>query len=356
MSLSTADVSVIIPCLNAEATLAEAIESALGQTAPPREILVIDDHSTDRSVAVAKPFGPIVRILSNPGHGTGPARRLGVLEARGKYVAFVDADDVLDGVKHERQLEILERNDPHTHVHTGATLFYDEPGRPSSPRASAAEATGRCTRVIFEKNPICGASTMLARSTILHLGNYDPDLWGTDDFYMSLAASTCCELVYLPEPLYHIRCHRGQMSNRRLRMVYHHWLAQERFRLRFPAAFSTLPAESVRQYMIEPVLQAARQAYWRRDSDGYRRVLRLAHTLAPHDPQIQTLWRRRWCPLAALRFWDRLRDSVARRTEELAVTTGQACSTPAEPDGCRSGFVSPPESGAFPQLPARCTE
>ena len=65
MSTSGATVSVIIPCLNAEATLAEAIGSALDQTVPPLEVLVVDDGSSDRSVAVAATFGPKVRILDN---------------------------------------------------------------------------------------------------------------------------------------------------------------------------------------------------------------------------------------------------------------------------------------------------
>lgn len=306
MSCSTADLTVIVPCLNAEATLAEALRSVTNQTAPPAEILVIDDRSTDRSTAIARSFGPIVRVLANPGRGPGAARRLGVLEARSKYIAFVDADDRVDPSKHERQLAVLERQGPHTVVHTGATLFFDEPGRPPYLRDSGAAATGRCTRVIFETNPICGASCMLARSTILELGNYDAALSGTEDFGMSLAASTCCEFVYLPEPLYHVRRHATQLTSRRLRMVYYHWLAQEHFRLQFPAEFAALPAESISRFMIAPVLQATKEAYWQRNADGYATSLRLARQLAPADPVIRMLWRRRWFPLSLLKLYDRL--------------------------------------------------
>lgn len=310
MSRAAGDITVIIPCLNAAATLPAAIESALNQTVPPREILLIDDHSTDRSVAVAQAYGDVVRVFTNPAHGTGPARNLGVREARGQYIAFVDADDLIEPTKHERQLAILEQAGPYAVAHTGASFFFDDASRPPYLRPSGAAATGRCTQVIFESNPVCGASSMLARSTILELGNYDPDLWGTDDFYMSLAASTRCTFHYVPEPLYHIRCHGTQMSNRRLKMVYHHWLAQERFRLRFPEAFAVLPAESIRDYMIEPVLRNVRDAYWRRTADGYALLLKLAHTLAPDDPITSTLWRRRWCPLWVLKWCDRLKQKA----------------------------------------------
>jgi len=92
---STAPVSVIIPCLNAAKTLPAAIHSVLSQTARDRG-LVIDDKSTDHSAAVAAAFDPRVRVLMNPSRGPGRARRLGVEQARGEYIAFVDADDTVE--------------------------------------------------------------------------------------------------------------------------------------------------------------------------------------------------------------------------------------------------------------------
>ncbi|HOB72997.1 MAG TPA: glycosyltransferase family 2 protein [Phycisphaerae bacterium] len=317
MSLSSADISVIIPCLNAERTLGAALESVFNQTVPPREVLVIDDASTDGSVRVARSFGPRVRVLPNPAHGTGPARRLGVQEAKGKYIAYVDADDLLEPLKHERQLKVLERSDIHTYVHTGAWVFFDDPARPAVLRDSAAHASGRCTAVVFEHNPICGPSIMVARQVILEVGNYDPDLWGTDDYYMSLACSTCCDFVYLPEPLYRLRRHTGNMSNRRARMMYHHWLAQERWRQRFPEAYAALPAEVLAR-CTAGILYATRRAYWERESNGYRQLLKLARQLAPDDPQIRAQWRRRWVPMSALRLWDRTTQFLNRPPEVAA--------------------------------------
>ena len=147
---------------------------------------------------------------------------------------------------------------------------------------------------------------MMRRSVILELENYRPELRGTDDFGLSLIASTCSDFVYVPEPLYRMRRHAHNMTNRKADMSYFHWLAQEQFRQRCPEAFARLPAGTVRQYMTEPVLGAVREAYWRRDPVGYRRLLRLAASLAPGDPEIQQLWRRRWLPMRALRAWDRM--------------------------------------------------
>lgn len=318
MSTSAPTVSVIIPCLNAEATLAEAINSVLTQTIHPLEVLVIDDGSKDRSMAVAASYGSRVRVLHNDLRGPGGARRIGVQEARGEYIAFVDADDTVEPTKHEKQLDILTRSDSHTLVHTGATIFWSDNRQPPVERAGGEQATGRCLQAVFERNPVCGASTMLRRSVILELGNYDAELFGTEDFGMSLMAASCCEFVYIPEPLYRIRRHAANLSGRSCHMAYVHWLAQERFRQRRPEVFAQLPAESIATYMVEPVLRAVKEAHWRRETNDYNRLLKLAHRLAPDDPEIRRLWHKRWIPMGALRAWDRVSTGLHPATAEVS--------------------------------------
>ena len=311
MKDSTSPVTVIIPCLNMAGTIAEAIESVLAQTARPLEVLVLDDGSTDRSAAIARSFGPPVRVLPNREGCTGGARGGGTLAAAGRYVTFCDADDLIEPAKIEKQLAVLENAGHDTVVHTGSEIFYDDDTRPPYRRLGSELATGRCTRAIFERNPVCGASVMMRKSVILKLGNYDPKLRGTDDFGLSLVASTRCDFVYLPEPLYRMRRHAGNMTNRKACMAYYHWLAQERFRQVCPDAFAQLPAESVQRYMVEPVLRTVREAYWHRESAGYQRLLRLAVELAPEDPEIRQLRRRRRWPMPALRVWDRVMEKKA---------------------------------------------
>ena len=303
-------VTVIVPCLNAEPTLGEALASVFAQTVPPEEVLVVDDGSTDRSVEVAHSFGPRVRVLRNPGRGPGAARRIGVTEARGRYIAFIDADDAIEPRKHELQLTELERCGGEVVAHTGSLFYWPDGSREPRVRVGAELAVGRCTQVVFERNPICGASSMLARRLIRELGNYDPELFGTEDFGMSLLASARWDFVYVPGPLYRIRQHGTNLTRRRCHMAYYHWLAQERFRQRCPEAFAALPAESVQRYMIEPVVRTAKAAYVQRDERDYLKVLRLARRLAPEDADLQRLWRRRYVPMGVLRTWDRVQRMV----------------------------------------------
>ena len=97
-------VSVLIPCYNREGSLPAAIESASAQSAPPAEIVVVDDGSTDGSAAVAEGFGPPVRVVRQANGGAAAARNRGLAECRGEWVAFLDSDDIWAPDKLERQL------------------------------------------------------------------------------------------------------------------------------------------------------------------------------------------------------------------------------------------------------------
>ena len=88
-------VSVVIPAYNAEATLPRAINSVLGQTMPPDEIIVVNNHSSDETTAVAQQYGSEVRIVSPTEAGGGPSdsRNCGIESSRCEWIAFLDADD-----------------------------------------------------------------------------------------------------------------------------------------------------------------------------------------------------------------------------------------------------------------------
>ncbi len=113
-------VSVIMPMHNAEAFVGAAIRSVQGQTVTDWELLAIDDSSTDESVTVAGDAAaadPRIRVLRNDGPGgAGPTRNVGIAAARGRYIAFLDSDDLWLPSKLEKQLALLEV--------TGAPLVY----------------------------------------------------------------------------------------------------------------------------------------------------------------------------------------------------------------------------------------
>lgn len=88
-------VSVVIPCFNAEKWIGEAIDSVLGEELSDVEIVVVDDGSTDRSTEILESYGPSLIVIRQPNRGVVEARREGVRSSSGKYIKFLDSDDLL---------------------------------------------------------------------------------------------------------------------------------------------------------------------------------------------------------------------------------------------------------------------
>ena len=87
-------ISVVIPVYNGEAFVADAIDSVLAQEGAAFELIVIDDGSTDGSVAQVARFGSAVRLLRGPHRGIAAARNRGLAAAEGELIAWLDADDL----------------------------------------------------------------------------------------------------------------------------------------------------------------------------------------------------------------------------------------------------------------------
>ena len=100
-------VSILIPCHNAERWIAQCIESALGQTWPDKEVIVVDDGSTDGSLAIIQSFGDRIRVESGPNCGGNVARNRLLKLARGEWLQYLDADDYLLPEKIEKQMHFL---------------------------------------------------------------------------------------------------------------------------------------------------------------------------------------------------------------------------------------------------------
>ncbi len=108
--MNTPLVSVIIPAFNAERYFGDAITSVVQQSVDSPEIIVVDDGSTDHTARVAQRFAPEVRFHTQPNAGAGAARNAGVQLAQGQFLSFLDADDLWEKDKLERQLSHFKQN------------------------------------------------------------------------------------------------------------------------------------------------------------------------------------------------------------------------------------------------------
>jgi glycosyltransferase involved in cell wall biosynthesis len=108
-------VSVIIASYNSAAYLPETIESVLNQTDQDYEIILIDDGSTDETDKVLEAYLPHIRLFTQENKGPAVARNVGIQMAKGDYLVFLDADDLLLPDKLKAQLEYLEKY-PHVDI------------------------------------------------------------------------------------------------------------------------------------------------------------------------------------------------------------------------------------------------
>lgn len=124
-------ISVIIPSYNAAPTIVDAVESVLSQTWPEVECLLIDDGSTDNTEDLLKPYLNKVRYIKKKNGGFASARNLGMQKATGDFIAWLDADDIFEPDKLERQMAFIEAQPSLGLVCSDFSLF-DQSGEISS--------------------------------------------------------------------------------------------------------------------------------------------------------------------------------------------------------------------------------
>ncbi len=200
-------VSVIIPVYNCERYLAEAIESVLAQSHPAREIIVVDDGSTDGSARVVRRFSSAVRYVFQPNAGIGAARNRGVALAEGDFLAFLDADDLWTEDKLGLQLAAFAE-DPGLEAVFGLAIQFH------SPEIDAAARS----RIHCPSRPAPGyvAGAMLVRrSAFERVGPFEAG-WRVGEFvdwYLRATEAGLRERV-LPEVVLRRRLHKTNQGIR----------------------------------------------------------------------------------------------------------------------------------------------
>jgi hypothetical protein len=227
-------VTVIVPAWNAERTIEESLRSAAEQTYRNLEILIVDDGSTDQTTSVAANFcrtEPRARLISKENGGVASARNRGILEARGDWLAPIDADDLWHPTRIEKQLAAaLESPDPPGFVYCWYRVI-DEDSRvvASGPRWTI---NGPAFRQLSYMNVVeNGSALLLNREAVLEAGGYDEALraeraQGCEDVMIQLMVARHYPVAAVPEYLVAWRRHTTNMSSdfeqiaRSCRLVY----------------------------------------------------------------------------------------------------------------------------------------
>jgi len=230
-------VSVIIPAYKAITYLPETMEDVLSQTFDNFEVIVVNDGSTDETEQwVSQIADSRVKLISQENRGLAGARNTGINHARGKFIAFLDADDLWEPTKLEKQVRILEENSEVGLVYTWVA-YIDEQGK-STGRVFKNQAEGDVWKELIEHNIVeCGSVAMVRRYCFETCGVFDRNLGSfVEDWDMWLRIASRYAFKVIKEPLVYYR--QLPMSASR------NWEAMEKsFHLVIEKAFASAPPE-----------------------------------------------------------------------------------------------------------------
>ena len=223
----TPQFSVIIAAFNAERTVAAAVHAALAQTRADLEVIVVDDGSEDRTAAVVEQIGdPRVRVLRQSNRGPAAARNAGISASRGKYLAFLDSDDLWLPGYLGLAGAALDRTENPGFAYTDAYAFDAlsgkvrrqtamEPMRPPIPPPPDRE---QFLLELIQRNFVYG-STTVPRRVLDHVGGWDDAQVQAEDYELWLRILTAgYNPVWIPGQHALYRLHAGQRHGDEVRM------------------------------------------------------------------------------------------------------------------------------------------
>ena len=203
-------ISAVIPVYNGAATIAEAIDSAVSQSLPPDEIVVVNDGSTADTAELVRTRYPKVRLIEQPQSGPAAARNTGIEAATGDLVAFLDADDVWLKPKLELQLSALTAADPVVMIGSGWAAPASAPARPRQRPAQKLDF-----RQILLGYFLGPTGVIADRRALLAAGGFRPDREGIEDRDLWCRLAQRGPVFFYPEALWLYR--RTATSFSRLR-------------------------------------------------------------------------------------------------------------------------------------------
>lgn len=208
-------VSVVLTCYKYAHFLPYALDSVLAQTYGDVEAIVVNDGSPDNTDEVMQRYlaDPRVVYIKQENGGQAVAKNTGIRAARGEFVAFLDADDIWDPRKLEKQMPLFA--DARVGVTYTGMSFIDEAGKPVAHEFSALSKprAGRITEHLFVDNIVPFSSSVVRRSCFDEVGVMDTSFRMAIDWDLWLRMSVRYDFAFVDEPLLRYRMgHSGQMS------------------------------------------------------------------------------------------------------------------------------------------------
>lgn len=202
-------VSVVIPAYNAERYIAAAVDSALAQTYPNCEVIVVDDGSTDGTPQILAGYGDRIRVHRQANGGSSAACNAGVELARGRWVAFLDADDLWLPDKTRLQVERCGR---FAISHTDSWCFGDSLSQDVRRSSFEPLYAGQVLERLLVVNFITKSSVLMLRDVYLEAGGFGSSYPAVEDWPLWLRVCAKHEIGLVDEPLVRYRVHAQSKS------------------------------------------------------------------------------------------------------------------------------------------------
>ena len=275
--MSRPRISVVIPAYNAAQWIGETLESVLGQSAEPDEVIVVDDGSTDDTHKIATGYVPRIRIVSQENRGAAGAWNRGFREARSDFVAKCPADDLWEPLKLEWQREAIVENPTADLLFGGAQDFGVVEGDLPAPPGSGLLDNSKLLPVLYEDNCFAAPTAVMRRSLHTRLNGFREDLSGSEDYDFWLRAlEDDAVFFYDPRLLTRLRKHGDNLSLQALRI----WRLNHQIHQRHAKAIDD--DQLVRGTLARDLLRIGRCSLGVGDVDGARAAYRaaLAHRVS----------------------------------------------------------------------------
>jgi glycosyltransferase involved in cell wall biosynthesis len=199
-------VSIVIPAYNAMKYLPETVSTVFQQTFQDYDAIIVNDGSTDDIESwIANLNHPKIKLISQDNQGLSGARNTGIQNAKGDYVALLDADDLWHPTKLEKQVQLLDQFPEVGLVYTWTALI-DESGQPTG-RFFDAEDEGKVWKKLIEFNVVgCGSVPLIRRTCFDKVGLFDRNLLSfVEDWDLWLRMAPSFDFKVVKEPLVYYR-------------------------------------------------------------------------------------------------------------------------------------------------------
>jgi glycosyltransferase involved in cell wall biosynthesis len=192
-------VSVVIPTYNRWPMIGEAVQSVLAQTFDRFELFVVDDGSTDSTVPSLRQRHPKLKVVTQPRAGVSAARNAGVAMAQGKYIAFLDSDDLWSPAKLAVQTNFMERNSGVRICQTEETWIRN--GIRVNPKLKHRKPAGDIFRRSLELCLVSPSAVMMTKELFYLAGRFDESFPVCEDYDLWLRIAVCHPVHFIDRPL-----------------------------------------------------------------------------------------------------------------------------------------------------------